>query len=303
MRLKPGLFLAVLAAGIALLTYGVARFNRNLVRHGADLVRLLPPGTGAVTFYADVALLRSTHMLGLISPDQVAASDYRRFVDATGFDYTSDMDAVAGRITGEESDFLVEGRFDWRRIESYVRAQGGKCEDICVVPATSPGRWASLRTMQPDVVAISVSSERAAVLSVGRKVAEPIASGVPADPIWVTMPGSILTPASSWPAAAKVLAASLHTAQAVTFAAGMHDSSLRLEMKARFDSEQSAQAVRNQLEIDTRMLKLELAREHEKPNPADLTGLLTAGTFQLVGSDVVGHWPVERALLHALEID
>jgi hypothetical protein len=49
------------------------------------------------------------------------------------------------------------------------------------------------------------------------------------------------------------------------------------------------------------MLQLELARENQQPNPADLTGLLTSGTFQSGNNHVFGTWPVRKELLKALE--
>jgi hypothetical protein len=62
-----------------------------------------------------------------------------------------------------------------------------------------------------------------------------------------------------------------------------------------------AETTRGQLELDTKMLKLELAREHQQPNPADLTGLLAAGTFQVIDTEVIGAWPIKKELLNSLQ--
>lgn len=301
MRLKPWQFLLLLACVLALLAYGLSRFTHRLVGESADIVRLLPDRSGATTFYVNVGLLRTTHLLDLLSPEKVQAADYRSFVDATGFDYTRDLDAVAGSRTAEENDFILQGRFDWTRIQNYARTQGGTCDAICTVPASTPGRWASFRMLQSDVIALAVSSAKTAAERLGTPSQQHAV--IPAGPLWVKLPGSALNQTSGWPMPAQLLAASLHGAQSVSFAAGPHDTGLRLEMRARYDSEQAAHLVKNQLEIDTRMLKLELTHEHQKPNPADLTGLLTAGTFQEVGPEVVGDWPVDLRLLQALEID
>jgi hypothetical protein len=63
----------------------------------------------------------------------------------------------------------------------------------------------------------------------------------------------------------------------------------------------TADTIRNQLELQTKLLKLELARERQQPNPADLTGLLTAGSFQVVNRHVIGTWPVRNELLKTLQ--
>ena len=53
-----------------------------------------------------------------------------------------------------------------------------------------------------------------------------------------------------------------------------------VQLQAVFPNAPSADTTCKQLQIQTRMLRLELARENQQPNPADLTGLLMSGTFQ-----------------------
>ncbi len=301
MRLKPWLFLLLLAAVLAVFTYGVARLGHRLVRHGTDLVKLLPRRTDAITFYVDVAALRASHLLDLISTDKAQSADYRSFVSATGFNYTRDLDAVAGNISDAESDFLAEGHFDWARLRNYVGGHGGVCNEICSMPASTEGRWASFKSLQNNVLAIAVSTNKSAATHIGTP--GQVQLDVPGDPVWVEVPGSLLEKTAGWQLPAKVLASSLHSAEQVTLAAGLHDGGLRLELRARFTDSRRAQAVRNQLDIDTKMLKLELTREHAGPNPADLTGLLTAGTFRADGNEVFGDWPIDRQLLKSLEIE
>jgi hypothetical protein len=74
-----------------------------------------------------------------------------------------------------------------------------------------------------------------------------------------------------------------------------------IDLSAQCSSAVAADTVRKQLEIETKMLKLELAHEHAQPNPADLTGLLTSGTFDVSGREVRGEWPVKKELLNALQ--
>ena len=40
-----------------------------------------------------------------------------------------------------------------------------------------------------------------------------------------------------------------------------------------------------------------IARENRTPNPRDLSGVLTAGTFSHDGLRVTGHWPVSHGLI------
>ena len=78
-------------------------------------------------------------------------------------------------------------------------------------------------------------------------------------------------------------------------------ASLTLELNAQCQNAAAADTIRNQLEIETKMLKLELARERAKASNADLTGLLTEGSFQVIEKRVLGTWPVKPELVKALQ--
>jgi hypothetical protein len=102
----------------------------------------------------------------------------------------------------------------------------------------------------------------------------------------------------------RVLAISLQSADSVILSLGPavdKESAFAIDLDASYSVEPSAETARAQLEIQTRMLKLGLQRAHREPDPADLTGLLTAGTFQRVRKQVTGSWPVRRELLKTLE--
>jgi hypothetical protein len=50
----------------------------------------------------------------------------------------------------------------------------------------------------------------------------------------------------------------------------------------------------------TDTLRKWIEREHQQPNPADLSGLLVAGTFHRDDRRVFGQWPVSRAFVDSL---
>jgi hypothetical protein len=102
----------------------------------------------------------------------------------------------------------------------------------------------------------------------------------------------------------QIFALSLQPAATVLLSAGQAEHSneaFTVQLEATFPNAPSADTTCKQLQIQTRMLKLELARENRQPDPADLTGLLTAGTFQVGNTHVFGTWPVRKELLKALE--
>ena len=55
-----------------------------------------------------------------------------------------------------------------------------------------------------------------------------------------------------------------------------------------------------QLEEATELLKNLIAREKKKPNPSDLSGVLTSGAFRREDRRVLGRWPIDRRFLQSL---
>ena len=52
-----------------------------------------------------------------------------------------------------------------------------------------------------------------------------------------------------------------------------------------------------ELERNTTLLRSMIARENRTPNPRDLSGVLTSGTFSHAGPRVTGRWPIAHGLV------
>ncbi len=304
-RLKPWVFLALLAAVIALILFGVDRYRHRFVRSNEDMLGLLPEGD-TTTFFADVATLRRGGMLRLLTGSKrVEDQDYRKFVRETQFDYTKNIDEIAGVADGNQTFFIVRGHFDWRRLREYAVAHHGACAgSFCKIPTSKSGRWASFVPIQPDVMALAVSGDPSAAETLrarGRQVSEPM----PSQPVWVKASHALLKNPLALPLPLRILAISLESADRVVLSLGPagenSQAAFTLELTAPCPSRATAETIRSQLEIQTNTLKRVLAREHQEPNPADLTGLLTAGSFRTEGKTVTGTWPVRKELLKELE--
>ena len=233
-------------------------------------------------------------------------AEYNRFVQETQFDYSKDLDAVAGAATGTQTFVLARGRFDWNKLQQYAQHHGGTCRhDICRMPASQPGRWVSFLPIQTDVIAVALSADEDAVEQLTpehRRAPEPVLSG---QPIWVELSKSLRTNPLSLPLGVRIFAVALQSADEVILSVGRSadnsHAAFNLELDARCPNAATAASTRNQLEIETKMLNIELTREHAQANPADLTGLLTSGAFQVIGNRVVGTWPVRKELLNTLQ--
>jgi hypothetical protein len=298
------LILGTLAVAVAAALWGIDFYRHRFVRSDRDLFRFLPQGD-ATTFYVNVSALRRAGVLQLFAGTKAAEEgDYRDFVRETELDYTKDIDAIAGAAESGQVFLLLRGRFDWNKLRAYAAAHGGECaRSLCAAPASKTGRWVSFVAIQPDVMGLALSGDRAAAQAV-RRPANAALAPIPARPLWARISKSVLKNPAELPIAVRLFAISVEFANPVVLSlrpADEHGEEFKLELDAQCASPAMAETIRKQLEIDTNMIRLELRREHARPNAADLTGLLTEGAFQVVDKQVVATWPVRKELLKSLE--
>lgn len=300
----PALVLALLAAALGLLFFGLHRFRHRIVGSNVDLVRLLPSPEGDFsTFFLNVELLRRGGYLDLLSPNTVPVeADYRQFVQETNFDFARDVDAIAGALsTTSQLDLFIKGRLDWSRLRAYATRHSGSCDGSeCRMPARNPGRWISFAELQPDTMALAVTPDRnAASALVITKPGPP--EIISSDPAWLRPSKTFLQQPNALPQPLRMFAIAIQSAQTLLISFSPDpQAAFDIKLQAHFALPAIANTSRNQLEIDTKMMKLELARERAQPNPADLTGLLTSSRFTQNGKVLEGIWPVSKELLQAM---
>jgi hypothetical protein len=304
-RLQPWRFLLLLAIVLAASLFGIDWYRHRYVRNEGDLLSLLPPGKSQTVFFADVAALRQGGFLRLLAGAKpVQEKDYDAFVRETGLDYTQDLDEVAGATDDQQLFFVMRGHFDWDRVRKYVLAHGGSCPNgLCGIATSRPGRWVSFLRIQSDVIGLAVSGNGQAAEEL-RPPGKHSRLKVSA-PVWIDVSPGTLSRAPELMAGARSLTQPLKSAESVLIALARADESSRstliVRVEAGFSDETSAEVARNQLQLDTKLLKLELSRERKQPNPADLTGLLTSGSFEVAGRRVIGIWPLSKELLASLQ--
>jgi hypothetical protein len=119
--------IVVLAVGIY---FAYAYWASSQGNSRESLLRSLPADATAV-IYVDIAELRQGAILKSISNWSASATidpEYKQFVKETGFDYEKDLDrvGVATKNQGTERTYfaLMDGRFDRKKIEAYLRKNG-----------------------------------------------------------------------------------------------------------------------------------------------------------------------------------
>jgi hypothetical protein len=290
------LLILSISALCGLLLGGVIWYRSRALSPAAMLKRL--PTDDAVVLYIDFQRLKAAGLLAIMNSVKVGEDpDYQSFVRATDFDWKQDLDTAMIAFAPRGKYMLIRGRFDWKSLKNFVLMNGGRCNNsFCKLPGSSPDKRISFFPMQSNLMAMAVSDDDVAALNMNTVSSRP-ATDIPAAPIWLSIPPSVVKSGQSLPPGTQMFARSLERARAVTLAIVQEKDDFAAQLKVRCSSDPEATALATDLNKITTLLREMIEREHQKPNPADLSGFLTSGTFRSEGSGVSGYWPMPRALI------
>jgi hypothetical protein len=292
--------LILLISALCGLTLGGVIWYRSRALSPAAMLRRLPTGDGVV-LYIDFTRLRAGPILPLLAGSKVSEDpEYRSFVQQTDFDYKQDLDAAMVAFAPKGKYMLLKGRFDWKSLIAYVHTSGGRCNNsFCQIAGSSPEKRISFFPMQTNLMAMAVSDDDVAALRMN--TVDPRADAeIPNAPIWLSIPPSAVRSGQSLPPGTQMFARSLERAQAVTLALVQEGDGFAAKLNVRCASVTDATALAADLTKTTGLLHEMIEREHQKANPADLSGFLTSGAFRGEGARVLGYWPITRALIENL---
>ena len=294
-----GIALAIVAGAVWVGLYERARMA---AQSPAGMLRRLPAQNAAVLF-VDFDALRRGGFLKLLSPSKTSEEpDYQGFVRASGFDYRNDLDLAAVSFSNDGSFFVIKGRFDWTKLESYAESQGGSCRShMCRMPGSTPERRISFSPLQSNLMALAVSSDSSAAVRLQEAssgAVQPLE--LPIDPVWFSIPAEHLKGARQLPGGAHVFATALASADKILLSLGPDGSQFEARLTVTCRSSTDAAALAVQLQHATSLLRDTITRENQKPDPKELSGVLTAGVFQQSGRRVLGRWPLPPVFLESL---
>ena len=294
-RRKTLVLAAIACAAIAIVA--VYLYRTRGPRTPAELASYLPD-KNATLLYIDVDAMRRSGILGMVAGSKATEDlEYKSFVAQTGFDYRHDLDAIAATFSGGQIFFVLRGRFDWNRLRAYAQHQGGVCRDsFCSFDGSKPGRRISFYSLKSNLMALAVSPDDMAAYQVTRNASH-VNPFAPSDPVWMLVPAAVLKEAQSLPAGMRSFAIALQNAERIVFSIGPEGDHLQVAANVTCKDTEAASALLVQLESTTNTLRKWLEREHRQPNPKDLSGVLTAGSFRREDRRVLARWPVSRRLL------
>ncbi len=301
--LTPRKIIALLVAACALAAGGgIYWFHRT---HGparpADLVALLPTSNASVV-YIDVDAMRRSGILNLVAGSKaVEDADYQQFVNETKFDYRQDLDAIAAAFKDGKVYFALRGRFHWKNLKDYAERQGGSCHgDFCVVAGSQPNRRISFYPLKGGVLAMAISADDFAAYQVARQSGK-LPLEPPKEPVWAVIPAVAWKAMDALPESVKAYVPALQGAEQITLSIAADPASqLQLGVQVICKDATAASALLTQFENTTNTLRQVLSKVNRKPDPADLSGVLVAGTFHRSERQVYGAWPIPRAFVDAI---
>lgn len=298
-RFKPWQLAACLILVCCVILAAVIALRRSNAPHLPDLVSSLPPEAGA-TLSINLRDLRSAGVFDTLLGSKLGEdAEYKKFVEQTNFDYKTDLDQVLLRFTPKAKYMLLTGRFDWKRLIDYAQRNGGNCRNgYCSMPGSTPDKIISYYALRPNIMALAVGSDPGSAYFIKPRKMQMVE--LPATPVWMTVPGDVLRDYNTAPEGTRVFLRALSTAQNVLLTLGSAGDRFEAGMNVTCKNAEDAAILRAQLEGVTGELRKMIAREKQTPNPGDLSGVLTSGSFQRDQQHVIGKWPIERSFLYSL---
>ncbi len=259
------------------------------------------PLTDGTLVYIDVDGVRSSGILKLVAGGKtVEEPDYRKFVDETHFDYTQDLDAVAALFKPNQVFMTLRGRFDWKNLIAYATHHGGSCVNgFCSLQGSTPERRISFYPIKSNVMALAVSRDSWAAYQISKKSGRlPVAP--PSEAVWAILSGPALRDIASLPSGTKAFASALENADLLVFRLGPSGDHLQLAVDVTCPNQEKASTLLVGLEGTTNTLRNWISREHKEPNPNDLSGVLTSGSFRREDRRVYGSWQLQRGFIESI---
>ncbi len=259
------------------------------------------PVQDAVVVSIDFASLRKAGLLEKLAPSKTAEEpEYAAFVRDTGLAYERDLDRAVMAFTPDGTFFLVDGRFDWKRLQAYANNHGGSCfNQLCRMTGSQPDRRISYLPLNRHLMALAVSQDDLAASRL-EKNGPQRAIEATTDPIWISIPASAWKRGGGLPANARLFVSAIGDAEQVMITLGEHSGTMEARLEATCPSEKDATALAVQLQKATVTLRDLLAQQKSETKQDDLGVLLTSGVFAQNGKHVTGRWPVQRAFVDSL---
>ena len=290
--------LGIVLAGVSLASVALTLKWRDDRAFGNEALQLSRfPAEPSAVLQANFALLRRG---GQLNAQKIELEpEYKQFVEGTGFDYRRDLDQVTASFSQSGNFFLVRGRFDWARLQGYVRLQGGDCyQQLCRMQGSKPERHISFLPLREDVMALAVSSDDLAATHLS-ETRHPVSTPLPDAPVWLVLPGSVLRQPGLLPPGMRLLLSGLTAAERMIFTITAATGGMEARLDAACLTKDDAGLLASQLRNTARVVREGIAGKTVAADD-DLAKTLAVGAFEQNGNRVTGRWLLAKGLLESL---
>ena len=266
----------------------------------AEMLRCLPPGDGAV-LYVNLSLLRKAGLLERIAGQPGAEEpEYKRFVEASGFDYRRDLDAAMVELRPGTNLMVLQGRFNWSRLAGYVRSHGGQCAgEFCSLPGSRPERHISFQPIPGRLLALAAGTDPMGAASIWKNASVPRFEP-PSAPVWMYLPGSAFHSQPELPPFLNAFLEALSGAERALLTVEISAGGVEIVLAAPCASADKAKTIAERLSSETATLRDLIARTGKTPEPASPLTVLAAGRFSADRTSVHGKWPLSKAFFEGM---
>jgi hypothetical protein len=289
--------LGILASAIVLIAF-IVWFKVGHPNDLSDERALLGhlPNEPSAVLGADFATMRRAGFLAASSGP--LEPEYKAFLDGAGFDYRRDLDFVVASFGQSGSYFIARGRFDWAKLRSYAAKQGGSCYDqLCRVPGSIPERRISFLPLSKNVMALAVSTDDLAATRLTKQTQ--FVATLPAAPVWMSIPGSVLRRPDALPEGLRVSLSGLMDTDRVLLTAGPGPHGIEARLEASCRSIDAARTLESQFRSTAGILRDAISQNKAKSSDT-FAGLLSKGIFDRETTKVTGRWQIDPALIQGL---
>jgi len=290
------------AAAAILCVIAVIAYRRTQEFSTLESVLARLPSNDASVLSIDFTALRQGGILNLLAGSVVDEEpEYKTFVEKTGFDYRRDLDHAFIAFHPATVYYLVRGRFDWTRLEAYVREQGGECSSgLCRMTGSTPTRKISYFQLRKNLLAMAVGTDdsAAAVMRQPPSQSRPIA--LLKQPVWLSLPSATLKKSAEFPTGTQLFAKAMEDAESAILSIAPKGPALEAQLEVVCRDAREAAILAAQFQKVTSVLRQIIEKETHASTSGDLAGVLLAGVFEQQNSHVVGRWPIDRAFLDNL---
>jgi hypothetical protein len=290
--------LVILVACICVAVTGGMVWYRSRQMSAGQLLKRMPT-VDALVLYINFEKLRQAGLVQLLDGSKAGEDpEYQAFARKTDFHWAQDLDAAALAVSPSGKYIVARGRFDWKSLRAFVDSEGGDCYNtLCKLPGSTLDRRISFLPLQSNVMAMAISTDDGAAVRLSGTAAGPDPD-VPDAPVWISLPASVLK-SEELPEGTVSFARSIAGADRVVLKFVPEGNKLAAKLDVLCRNDGDAAKVAQDLQQKTELLRSMIAHAHAKPTPADLAGVLTAGTFQAHGRRVAGYWPIDRSFVEA----